>query len=385
MSDIYKQRSNWKIILAIVGALILVVTLFYSNYLAKNLEENELKNAKLFKDALEFLQKDNDLNADIGIQDNIVNNFSLPVIFKDDTDTLTGFNLDEGRENDQAYLKAKIAEFKKSGQQPMIGSGYAKEVYVFNSKLLSYIRWYPLIQIFLVGSFIALGYFLFNSSKRAEQNRVWAGMAKETAHQLGTPISAIMGWVSYLKDSYPQDENIVEVTTELDKDIDRLNLVADRFSKIGSEPELKTIDINQTLEDVLAYMKRRASKNTLFVLDNKIHGPAYAQVNTHLFEWVLENLIRNSLDAMSGTGKITVTLYREESHLNIDVADTGKGIASSKFKTVFNPGYSTKQRGWGLGLSLAKRIIEEYHKGKIFVKWSKVDEGTCFTIKLKGV
>jgi two-component sensor histidine kinase len=382
MSDIYKQRSNWKIILAIVGALILVITLFYSNYLANNLRETELKNAKLFRESIQFLHENSDKNSDIDIQFNIVQNFLQPVIFRDDTDSLTAYNLD-GDITNQKYLQSKVNDFIKSGKKPILGTGYSKEIYVFDSKLLTYIRWYPLLQMFLVGSFIALGYFLFNSSKKAEQNRVWAGMAKETAHQLGTPISAIMGWVSYLKDSYSEDENITEVTNELEKDVDRLNLVADRFSKIGSAPELTNTDIYDTVSAVADYMKRRASKQTTFHIEKKGDLPYFSAINSHLFEWVVENLMRNSLDAMDGKGSISIICYKEDKYNCIDIIDTGKGIPASKFKTVFNPGYSTKQRGWGLGLSLAKRIIEEYHKGKIFVKWSKLDEGTCFCIKLQ--
>ncbi len=381
MQDIYKQRSNWKIILAIVGVIILIITLVYSNYLATKLKESELKNAGLYKDAIAYINdptKANDEN--ISTQEQITNDFALPVILKGDNGELLPFNFSEHQANDQNFLKKKIQDFKESGQKPFIGTGYASEIYVFNSDLLDYIQWYPLIQLFLVGSFVGLGYFLFNSFKRAEQSRVWAGMAKETAHQLGTPISAIMGWVSYLKENYRNDESLHDVASELQKDVDRLNLIADRFSKIGSSPELKSTNLIETIEGVVEYMKRRASRTTIFTFNKKEN--LYANINTHLFEWVVENLMRNSLDAMDGKGTIAIDLYKEGDYILVDISDTGKGIPSSKFKTIFNPGYSTKQRGWGLGLSLSKRIIEEYHKGKIFVKHSRIDEGTTFTIKL---
>jgi signal transduction histidine kinase len=384
MQDIYKQRSNWKIILAIVGGLILVITLVYSNYLAKKLEESEQKNAGLYKDAILYINdptKANDEN--FSTQDHITNDFSLPVILKGDNGDLLAFNFPEDQAKDPVFLKKKIKEFLDSGQKPFLGTGYSSEIYVFNSDLLVYIQWYPLVQIFLVGSFVGLGYFLFNSSKRAEQSRVWAGMAKETAHQLGTPISAIMGWVSYLKENYKYDESLHDVASELEKDVDRLNLIADRFSKIGSSPELKSTSIKTTVEGVVEYMKRRASRSTNFIVNSK--EDLIANINTHLFEWVIENLMRNSLDAMDGKGTITIDMYQEEGSVYVDLTDTGKGIPSSKFKTIFNPGYSTKQRGWGLGLSLSKRIIEEYHKGKIFVKHSKIDEGTTITIKLSNI
>ncbi len=382
MQDIYKQRSNWKIILAIVGTIILIITLIYSNYLAKKLMENELKNAGLYKDAIAYINdptKANDEN--ISTQEQITNDFALPVILKGDNGELLAFNFPDKLASDQTFLKKKIEEFKKSGQKPFLGTGYASEIYVFNSDLLDYIQWYPLIQLFLVGSFVGLGYFLFNSSKRAEQSRVWAGMAKETAHQLGTPISAIMGWITYLKENYSDDESLHDVAIELEKDVDRLNLIADRFSKIGSSPELKSTNLKETIDGVVEYMKRRASRSTNFIFNAKEN--LLGNINTHLFEWVIENLMRNSLDAMDGKGTITIDLYKEDAYVFVDITDSGKGIPSSKFKTIFNPGYSTKQRGWGLGLSLSKRIIEEYHKGKIFVKHSKLEEGTTITIKLK--
>lgn len=387
MQDIYKQRNNWKIILGIVGAIILVITMLYSNYLAKNLEKNELKNAQLYKDALEYITTNPDLNSDIKIQEYIVHNFSQPIILKDETGLYVPSNFDNDSllQNDQAALKKMVDDFLKSGKKPLVGIGYSSEIYVFNTKLLDYITYYPYLQIFLVGSFIGLGYFLFNTTKRAEQNRVWAGMAKETAHQLGTPISAIMGWVSHLKDSYANDNNIQDISTELERDVEKLNLIADRFSKIGSAPDLVPADLETEVSSVVEYMKRRASKKIEFAIEKENNHTYTSAINSHLFEWVVENLLRNSLDAMEEKGKITIHIYKEDDYNCMDISDTGKGIPSNKFKTVFNPGYSTKLRGWGLGLSLAKRIIEEYHMGKIFVKSSRLDEGTTFTIKLKAV
>jgi two-component sensor histidine kinase len=387
MSDIYTQRNNWKIVLAAIGSIILVITLFYSNYLAGKLEENELKNAKLYSDAISKLNINDidpegvDYNKDVDADFAIINSFSQPLIMKNEAGGLEGFNFENESDNkDSVFLSKKVKEFLASGKKPFLSQGYHKEIYFFNTPLLDYIRWYPLLQLMMVGSFVGLGFFLFNSTKRAEQNRVWAGMAKETAHQLGTPISAIMGWVTYLKETYQDDEVIKDISLELEKDVDRLNLVADRFSKIGSAPDLKEVDLNEVIHHVVSYMQRRASKSTSF--DIKSKESVFAKINNHLFEWVIENLIRNSLDAMDGKGKIEISLYSESGQSCIDIKDTGKGIPSSKLKTIFNPGYSTKQRGWGLGLSLAKRIIEEYHKGKIYVKDSRINEGTTFTIRL---
>ena len=300
MQDIYKQRNNWKIILGIVGGAILVITMLYSNYLAQNLERNELKNAQLYKDALEFMNNNQDLNSDVTIQDYIIENFSQPIIFKDENGLFTPFNFENDSllTNDQPKLQKMVNEFLASGKTPLKGTGYSSEFYVFNTKLLDYIRYYPYLQIILVGAFIALGYFLFNSTKRAEQNRVWAGMAKETAHQLGTPISAIMGWVSHLKDTYANDTNIQDIGTELERDVEKLNLIADRFSKIGSAPDLINVDLETEVSNVVEYMKRRASKKIEFEINKNGNLQFNSAINSHLFEWVLENLMRNSLDAM---------------------------------------------------------------------------------------
>ena len=383
--DIYQQRSYWKAILAITGGIILIITVLYSNYLAKNLINNEQKNARLYASALEFSLNNKDYDNDFSLPMQITSEFPLPCIIEYEGGTKEAWNFNDTGQpiTDEKFIKEKIDAFLNTGQSPISGELSKLKVYYFNSKLLQYIKFYPLVQILLIGSYIGLGYFVFNSSRKAEQNRVWAGMAKETAHQLGTPISAILGWIDHMRTMDESSEAHIEVLEELEKDVDRLNLVADRFSKIGSSPELKSTDLNAQLEDVLKYMERRASRKVIFeplASGGKTH---FAMINEHLFQWVVENLIRNALDAMDGKGKLGVTVYDAEGFICVDVTDSGKGITASKFKTVFQPGYSTKQRGWGLGLSLAKRIIENYHNGKIFVKGSKPGEGTTFTIKLK--
>ncbi|MFZ1787941.1 MAG: HAMP domain-containing sensor histidine kinase [Saprospiraceae bacterium] len=383
--DIYQQRSYWKAILAIFGGIILIITVLYSNYLAKNLINNEQKNAKLYTSALEFSLNDKNMDNDVSLSMQITSEFPLPCIIEYEGGSREAWNFDDSGQpiTDEKFIKEKIAAFLESGQTPISGELTNLKVYYFNSKLLQYIKFYPLVQILLIGSYMGLGYFLFNSSRKAEQNRVWAGMAKETAHQLGTPISAIMGWIDHMRSMTEENEDYVEVLNELEKDVDRLNLVADRFSKIGSSPELKSVDLNMQLEDVLKYMERRASRKVLFDPLHTSGKTHFAMINEHLFQWVVENLIRNALDAMDGKGQLKVAIYDAEGFVCIDVTDSGKGIPPGKFKTVFQPGYSTKQRGWGLGLSLAKRIIENYHNGKIFVKASKPGEGTTFTIKLR--
>ena len=221
-----------------------------------------------------------------------------------------------------------------------------------------------------------------NAARRAEQNRVWAGLAKETAHQLGTPISAIMAWISLLENTLEKNDANQEIILELDKDVKRLNLIAERFSKVGSKPELTEVSVKSVVDIAVDYMKRRASRNVKFVYDHEGIPDLKAKINPPLFEWVVENLLRNALDAMDGKGNIVIDIYEENQKVCLDVSDTGKGIPPGKFKAVFDPGFSTKKRGWGLGLSLAKRIIDMYHKGRIFVKESKPNVGTTFTIQL---
>ncbi len=384
MLDIYKQRSKLKLFLAIMGILILIITLLYSNYLAQNLKKQEENNAQLYKDAYDFLLNNQDLDADITFQDNLVSTYALPIIIKTDAGNLTGRNFSEELDVDSVFLTNKVKEFLASGQQPLesITGGYSKEMYFFNSDLLNYIKYFPFIQLLLVTTFIGLGYYFFNASRREEQNRVWVGMAKETAHQLGTPISAIIAWLIHLKENTTLDDDQNIIVKELHHDVERLELVADRFSKIGSKPELTKTDIVKEVRSMEVYMQKRAPRKVNFDFDLGEENIHFANINAHLFNWVLENLMRNSLDSMDGSGTLSSLIYNMDGKVYIEISDTGKGIPSSKFKTIFQPGYSTKKRGWGLGLSLSKRIVEEYHGGKIYVKSSKPNELTTITIRL---
>ncbi len=384
---IYENQDKWKVLLIVFGGLMLMITLIYSNYLAGKLRENEQKNASLLLSAMiEVNKSDPDgLQQNLGIIDSIIQNFNLPVIFEDETGFLQGHNFTETEEPDSIFLENKKSQFLSSGREPLEGIGYSRYIYYFNSSLLGYIKYYPLVQLLLVGLFIGLGYFIFNVSRRAEQNRVWAGMAKETAHQLGTPITAIMAWIEHLKEYNKGDEAYSEIMEELDKDVNRLDLVADRFSKIGSKPELVESNLYVRIVQVSRYMKRRASSKISFHYPEAKGNDLRSMINEHLFDWVIENLMRNSLDAMGNEGEISTHLFEQDGYCCIDITDTGKGIPSSKFNSVFKPGYSTKKRGWGLGLSLAKRIITEYHDGKIYVKESKIDKGTTFAIRLPKI
>lgn len=383
--SLFSSNNYWKFVLMVLGAAILIATIIYSNFLAEKLKKNEEKNIILYTEAIKGLIKLNDQETYDENYWEFINtvkdSFPLPVIYEDENGELEGLNFKKENLNNQEFLIKKRDEFLASGEVPISGKGYAKYIYCFNSPLLTYIKLFPVVQGLLVGLYIALGYFIFNSSRKAEQNRVWAGMAKETAHQLGTPISAILGWVEYLKDNYADQPDQLDVLNELTKDVDRLELVADRFSKIGSEPVLKPADIFIELKEVKEYLQRRASRKIVFNFKAP-DAEIFAMINKHLFAWVIENLIRNSLDAMDGKGTISCKLFKQNNYVCIEISDTGHGIPSHKFKSVFRPGYSTKKRGWGLGLSLAKRITEEYHKGKIYVKSSKPNEETTFAIIL---
>ena len=281
---------------------------------------------------------------------------------------------------DSLQLARELARLRRDDAPVLHGDQFS--VYFKNSNLLRQLRYFPLVQFLLIAVFIAIGYLAFSSARRSEQNRVWVGMAKETAHQLGTPTSGIVGWIEHLKMTRPEDEEIQEVAHELERDVNRLQLVADRFSKIGAKPELQRTDIYQAVEKIRNYMAPRAPRKVNFEYPDPEAGPLYVDINPGLFDWVAENLLRNALDATGRSGTLSAEIYDDADYVYVDFSDTGKGIPANKLKTVFQPGYSTKKRGWGLGLSLAKRIVEKYHSGKIFVKKSEVGRGTTFTIQL---
>ncbi len=279
-------------------------------------------------------------------------------------------------------LQKRLEEMKIQNKPIIVNIGEKDTGLIFyeDSKVLAQIKMFPFFQTAIVGIFLLITYLIFNTFKNAEQNQVWAGMAKETAHQLGTPLSSLMAWNEILKTNGTEKS----ITDEIEKDILRLNTVTDRFSKIGSDPKLEKLNLTELIEKFVSYLKPRISKN-IQIDCNEIPLNIYVNGNAPLLEWVFENLSKNAIDAMEATGKITVAVSKEENKIFIDITDTGKGIPSNKFKTVFKPGYSTKQRGWGLGLSLVKRIVEEYHDGKIYVAKSELLKGTTFRVVLKSV
>lgn len=392
MIDIYSRKSHWKWYLAAGAALIVMISLLYTRYLAQRLSERERQQAEQFAEAMRQVSKPEiDADCDLSLPARIIEaNTTIPVVVLDETYQIEQYRNIDDRNLDSlpiAEVRRALQEMVRDGADTIrivVPPNIRKLLIYSHSRLLDWLNWYPYIQLFLIAAFIAFGYLGFSASRRAEENQVWLGMAKETAHQLGTPITAILGWVETLKMTNEDNPDNLEMLNELRNDVTRLELVADRFSKIGATPELKVVNIYQQLEACREYMQRRAPRKVEFEFpDPDAQAALSVGLNAPLFDWVIENLLRNAIDAMEGgVGKISASVYEENTFVCVDITDTGKGIPPGKFKTVFKPGYSTKTRGWGLGLSLSKRIVEQYHKGKILVKKSEPGKGTTFTVKL---
>lgn len=368
----------------VVAGGLIVASMLFSNKLAKDLALEERKKIELWAEAVRLLTNDleNGVQMDYSLNFKVMDgNANIPVILVDsDGVILETKNLKASILQDDKALQAEAEKIihKHKFIEVKINESYSQRVYYDDSSLLKKLTYFPYIQLFVMFIFLAVTIFALNTSRKSEQNRVWVGLSKETAHQLGTPISSLLAWVELLK-LKQVDEKLL---TEIDKDTHRLKTIAERFSKIGSKPSLTPIDLKPTLENALTYMRNRSSKKISFTTSLP-KEPVLVNLNVPLFEWVIENLCKNAIDAMEATGKISIAVLLEGKQLFIDVTDTGKGIPKGHFKTVFKPGFTTKQRGWGLGLSLVKRIIEENHDGKIFVKWSEPGKGTTFRIVLK--
>ncbi len=380
----FQLKLVWKIVLLLFAVNIAVLSLLYTNRLVKKLAKEEQNRVNQWTAAVQRLNEaeDEDVTFLMDVMQQSSNN--IPIILTDEDGTiLNSRNLDTSRINDPEYLNEQLLEMMKENPPLIIEYLEGKKQYVYykNSILLTQLRYYPIYQIAVISLFLLVSYLAFNASRRSEQNRVWVGLAKETAHQLGTPISSLIAWVDIFRnlDGKPDPEML----DEMEKDIQRLKLVSERFSKIGSTPVLEDRDVKELIDRSVSYMGLRASSKVYIKVEaDELHN-CFARVNVQLFDWVLENLTKNAIDAMEGKGSITFHLSESKKLIYIDITDTGKGIPSSKFKDVFKPGFTTKKRGWGLGLSLAKRIIEEYHRGKIFVKESTPGKGTTFRITLR--
>ena len=317
-----------------------------------------------------------------GFNREIIDNPNLvPVLFIDQADfTVIASNLDPSELDTPEKVNAKMREFMTENDGiPVSIDDREGVVFYKNSKELKYLKYFPVVQIIMISLFILIAYLAFSVFKKAEQNQVWAGMSKETAHQLGTPISSLMAWIQLLEANGTDPE----LLSELEKDVNRLNTIADRFSKIGSETQLEELNLCENIQTIIDYLDKRSSDKIVFKSDFQ-EPKMPVRFSPVLFEWVIENICKNAIDAMEGQGEIEVKIFRKMDDILIDISDTGKGIPQSKLKTVFNPGFTTKKRGWGLGLSLVKRIVEEYHKGKVFVLKSEKDVGTTFRIILKS-
>ena len=375
-----------KILLVLMAIVIAIASLVASHLLTKDLYEEEHKKVEIWAEAMRTLNMDDENSGMNLVLKVIEDNTTIPVIVLDAHGGVQIYRNIEVKANNYNDSIQKIAvmgnSMKNSGKSIRISIGDTSkndfiDVCYDDSVMLKRLATYPYVQLGVVLIFVIIAIFALLTSKRAEQNKVWVGLSKETAHQLGTPISSLMAWTEVLKESYPDDDLI----PEMDKDVKRLQLIADRFSKIGPLPEPVPSSLNEVMDHVIDYMDRRTSNKVKMV---KVFPPEdiIVKINASLFEWVIENLCKNAVDAMEGSGKITLFMNLEGERIAIEVSDTGKGIRKKDIANVFRPGFTTKKRGWGLGLSLAKRIVEEYHHGKIWVKSSEVGKGTTFRIEL---
>ena len=378
------QLFNWRTGLAFIAIAIVSVSIFYSNFLAKKIALEEKQKIEQWVQAVNENNNFNNTSTILSSKILTENNKDIPMIAVTEKDSiLDHYNLDSFKiANDKNYLRNKLVEFKKSYTPIIWKNPYDLKqnnlVYYGESSLLKQIRYFPIVQLIVVALFIIITLMAISIRNKSTQNQVWAGMAKETAHQLGTPLSSLQGWVEILKDK----EGNEKIGMEMSKDVERLKLVSDRFGKIGSTPHLEETDLLAQIKDMVAYIKRRATEKVNFTVNTFGKTEVIAMINAPLFDWVIENLLKNALDSMDGRGSINIEIKDDAAHILIDVKDTGKGISKKNISNVFKPGFTTKKRGWGLGLSLSKRIIDQYHKGELFVKSSEPGKGTTFRIVL---
>jgi len=381
--NIYTKKQKWKFVLLIVAVIIGVLTFVITNNLAQKLSVEERKKVELWALGMRQLSALDNADKDYTfILEVIKNNETVPVILTDmKGQIISSRNLDPNRDNDLEYLSKQLEKMKKDNDpiEIVLLDGNKNFIYYKESILLTRLFYFPIIQFGVISLFLVVSYIAFSASRKAEQNQVWVGMAKETAHQLGTPTSSLMASLELLR-LKKVDEKVV---TEFEKDVNRLEKITERFSKIGSAPKLKKQDIIKVLAHAIQYIKARSSEKVKFNPNFSENDQVLVPFNSSLFEWVIENLFKNAIDSMEGNGTISINIDDRIQFLFIDIIDEGKGLPKSKYKTIFQPGYTTKQRGWGLGLSLSKRIIEMYHDGKIFVNHSEIDKGTNMRIVLK--
>ena len=411
--NIYSKKQRWKLALSLLAILICVASVFVTNKLVKELKSEETKKIEIWAQATKQLVNSSS-QGDFSLAIKVVSeNRNIPVILVDECDSiLETRNIKYFSKSDsliladyenirydinpikkdsittikaqkllnqyKLFLRETLNEMRESGDEPIEINfiGDKQWIYYADSELLNSLRYYPIYQLLFIFIFVFIGYMVFSSARKSEQNQVWAGMAKETAHQIATPLSSLMAWNELIKDDKNED-----MVFEMKKDLDRLETIADRFSKIGSKPKLDKHEIVSVVDKSVKYLKSRLSENTEFVLENS-ERELYANINKTLLEWVIENICKNAVDAMQGKGKIDISISQNNSTIQIIIKDSGKGIDKELISDIFKPGVTTKTRGWGLGLSLSKRIIEDYHKGKLFLLDSNPNDGTSFAIFL---
>ncbi len=372
----FRKKTIWKVALLVTALGISVASLLYTNNLADRLMKAEKKKVRLWAEAQKRLGKTDNPGFLLRV---VQENETVPVILVgEDGKIQSSKNM---RETGETYLREELKEMKRANDPIVIEDKFGNKSYVYykESVLVTQLRYFPYVQLLIIALFFGVAYFAFSASRKYEQNKVWVGLAKETAHQLGTPLSSLMGWISYLKTT-----NSVKDTTiqELEKDVERLQVITDRFSKIGSSTHLLRENVYQRVQETVNYCRSRFTDKVTITIDEESNRYLKAKLNPSLFDWVIENLVKNAIDAIHKTGNIHFYIHEQSTYAVIDIADTGKGLSRSDFNNIFEPGYSTRKRGWGLGLSLSKRIIEQYHKGQIFVKSSEFNKGTTFRIKL---
>ena len=381
-TDVYSKKIWWKVVLIVSGVIIGVVSLLYTETFLRELRMEEERKIRLWAKAVEAVFGASEEENLAFYSEIIQNNKTIPVILTDGQGSIIAhrnLNVPEGDSDKLArFLERKLNEFKESGQmlENSFGDGQTNYLYYKGSTLLTKLRYYPLLLLGVISIYMLISYMAFSNARRSEQNKVWTGMAKETAHQIGTPLSALLGWIAFLKEQYPKEIAF----GEMEKDIDRLSAITERFSKIGSQPELDKLDLSDTLENTLAYLAPRMGRK--ITLDTFIQPDLQRLHNEQLISWVIENLVKNATDALEGEGMISVQATIINYEVRIEVKDNGRGIPSKIQRKVFSPGFTTKNRGWGLGLSLAQRIISEYHAGTIQLAESNPDKGTTFKIVL---
>lgn len=366
------------------AVLIGMGSLIYTENLVRKLKAEERENVGLWAEATRLISI-SDTSQNVGFLSSIIDyNNTVPVILTDESDSIISTrNFDSVRVVNSKYLQRNLKKIREKNKPIVIDleNGHYNLIYYKDSIILTMLIYYPYIQLGIIILFILVSYLAFSSSRKAEQNQVWVGMSRETAHQLGTPTSSLAGWIEILQHKHPE----ISITSELARDVERLEKITERFSRIGSRPALSGENIVAIISRTIDYLKTRSSSKVRFVTDYSNEKEVVIPLNSALFEWVIENVSKNAIDAMEGSGVITIRISDTAKHAIIDISDTGKGIPKSAFNKIFKPGFTTKQRGWGLGLSLAKRIIDEYHNGRIFVRYSEVGKGSCIRIIMNKV